>query len=379
MALCRQIGIDVGILTFTPRLSQVLTPSAADNRPPIAWVTAAAIDGKLYLFEQRLGLEIASPDGKGVATLEEALTDPIVLSRLDVPGTYAYGTTGAEIAASTSGIGVLVDSSSGYFAPRMRLLQSMLKGEYRTVLYRDLLEQAKNFAGALGSRVGKINFWELPTLVETSLFNNPDFVAATQMSLQFFDGKLPLLYARTAHLRGETDEAITKYVALRLIKDGVQRDAAKTPIPPDVQRGLDVYSTYFLAQCHMDRGNIKQAEGLFRQLLDMTPDPGPGRYYFYMLRWGALSNLGRISEKKGDKAAAIKYYSQYVQPFERHGNMLKARELLWENPFLEPAAPLPPAPSVAAVEAKPSTPAVEAKPAVAGTENQPASGDSQPK
>ncbi len=357
MSLCRQIGVDVGILTFMPRISPLASPEVA-NRPPVAWVTAAAIDGKLYLFEQRLGIEIPGPDGTGVATLDEALTNPIVLGRLDLPGSFLYGTTGEEIAASTTRIGVLLDSSPGYFAPRMRLLQGQLRGEYRTILFRDALEQARNFAQALGPRVGLINLWELPTLVEQSLFTKPEFVAATQMSLQFFRSELPLLLARTAHLRGNLEEAIEKYGTLRFAQGAVMNDADKTPITPEVQTALDVYSTFFLAQCQMDRGKIDEAEFLFRMLVKMTPEPGPGRYYFYMLRWSALSNLGRICEKKGDYAGAIKFYSENIQANERHGNMLKARELIWNDPFREPAPPLAPAPS------PPPPPASESKPAV---------------
>jgi hypothetical protein len=361
MVLCRQIGIDAGLLTFTPPPPPLPAIRPA-SIPPIAWVTAAVIGPHLYLFDQRLGLEIPGPDGTGVATLEEALTDPIVLSRLDVPGSYAYGVSGAEIAASPSKIGVLLDSSPGYFSQRMRLLQELLKGKYRTILFRDMLDQARNFAQALGThRVGQINLWQVPIMIDQKLFTDPDFVRATQMPLQFFRGELPLLLARTRHLRGELVEATSKYVELRKRKDGVMKDAKKTPITPEVQNALDVYSTLFLAQCHLDRGNIQQAEDLFKQVLAMTPEPGRGRNYYYMLRWNALSNLGRIAEQKGDRAGAIRYYTEYMQPGERHGNLIKARNLLWIDPFLNPAPPLPPAPPVPvedlipSQETKPST------------------------
>jgi hypothetical protein len=345
MALCRQIGIDVGILTYTPQVASVITSAGAADRPPIVWVTAAAIGGKLYLFEQRLGVEIPGPDGTGVATLEEAITVPIVLERLGIPGSYPYPVTGLDIANSASRIGVLIDSSPGYMTPRMRLLEGLLRGENRTTLFRDPFAEADTFAKAVGrTRIGLINLWDLPVYVERALFEDPKFVAATQMSLQFFDSKYPLLQARTAHLRGDLDDAITKYVALRLIKDGVQKDPKKTPIPPEIQRGLDIYSTYFLAQCHMDKGNYKQGEDLFRQLLGMTPDPGAGRYYFYMLRWSALANLGRIAERKGDRAGAILFYTRGMQPYDRHGNLLRATNLIWADPFVEVAPPLPEAP-----------------------------------
>ena len=355
MALCRQIGVDVGLLTYTPRPSAMLSAAAAAKLTPLSWVCVAAVEGKAYLFDQRLGMEIPGPDGSGVATLEQAMTDPNIIGRLDLPGQSPYGTTMGDLVGSPTKIGVLIDSSQGYLVPRMRLLQGQLRGENRTILYRDPYEQAKNLADSMniGDKRGLINLWEVPIYVEQALFSNPDFVSATQMSLQFFDGKLPLLYARTAHLRGEISEAIDKYVTLRKASNPLMNDRAKTPIPPEVQAALDVYSTYFLAQCDLDQGRPSAAEKKFKQLLDMTPDPGPGRYFYYMLRWGALSNLGRLCEARGDHAGAVAYYAKNIQTQERHGNALKARDLVWAHPFDEPAPPLPPAPPAPEVKVPP--------------------------
>jgi Tetratricopeptide repeat len=345
MALCRQIGVDAGLLTFTPRRSMPgASFDAAAARQPVAWICAAVVDKKAYLFDQRIGTEVPGPDGSGVATLEEAIVHPVVLDRLDLPGQSTYGTTSADLAGSASKIGVLIDSSEGYITPRMRLLQGQLRGEYRTILFRDPAEQAANFAEALGRRHGVVRLWDLPVRVGTSLFNDPNFVASTQLSLQFFDNKLPLLFARTAHLRGDLPEAMDKYVTLRKAENGVMNDPKKTPIPPEVQRALDIYATYFLAQGHLDQGRPDRAEGLFRQMLALAPEPGPGRYYYYMLRWGAYTNLGRICEAKGDRAGAIAFYSQADNTTQRHGNLLRARDLVWAHPLDEPVAPLPPAP-----------------------------------
>jgi len=343
MALCRQVGVDVGLLTFTPR-----RPLAFDAPPgqqqPVIWICAAAVGDKAYLFDPRIGMEIPNLGRSGVATLEEAIVDPVVLDRLDLPGQTSYGTAAADLAGSPSKIGVLLDSSQGYLAPRMRLLQGQLRGEYRTTLFRDPAEQAANFARALGSRLGSVKLWDLPIRVEEALFSDPKFVEATQMSLQFFDGKLPLLYARTAQLRGELAEATDKYVALRFAENAVMSDDKKTPIPPEVQRGLDVYATYFLAQSHMDQGHLKEAEYLYRKMLELVPEPGPGRYSYYMLRWGAQTNLGRICEARGDRAGAIAFYAQPDATTQHHGNLLRARDLVWGHPLDEPAGPLPPAP-----------------------------------
>ena len=352
MALCRQIGIDVGLLTYTARPTAMASPKAAVARPAVPWICAAIVDKKAYLFDQRIGIEIPGPDGTGVATLEEVITDPEILGRLDLPGLSQYGTTAADLAGSTTRIGVLIDSSVGYMVPRMRVLQGLLRGENRTILFRDPREQGANFKEAMGPRLGLVTLWDLPVRIEEALFSDAKFVAATQMALQFFDGKLPLLYARTAQLRGDLIEATDKYVALRFAENGVMNNKAKTPIPAEVQRALDFYSTYFLAQCQMDRGNTKQAEDLFKKLIDMCPEPGPGRYYFYMLRWGAISNLARLAEARGDRALAEAYYLHGNSTSERHGHLLRARQLAWNHPFDEPVPPLPPAPPITEAERK---------------------------
>ncbi len=355
MALCRQIGVDVGLLTISPRRS-IMSTQAEQERPQLVWICAAVVDQKPYLFDHRIGLEVPGPDGKGVATLQEAVSDPAILDRLDLPGQSAYGTTAADLLGSPTRIGILIDSSTGYFAPRMRALQGQLRGEYRTTLFRDPFEQAANFAAAMGPKLfGTTQLWRLPVQIEELLFTDSRFVQATQASLAFFDNRLPLLNARTAHLRGDLADATNQYVALRFAEHPVMKGKDEAPIPPDVQKALDLYATYFLAQCQLDQGNVGQAEDLFRQMLKMSPDPGPGRYFYYMLRWAAEANLGRICEAKGDKPGAIAYYTQADGTTQQHGNLVRARALVWDNPLSDPAAPLPPAP-----EDKPAAAAVKA-------------------
>ena len=90
IALCRQLEIDAGLITYSrsrsleprfPRyglefeLEAGLRGMRFGPKPPMVWICAAIIDNKAYLFDARLGLEIPGPDGTGVATLEDALTD----------------------------------------------------------------------------------------------------------------------------------------------------------------------------------------------------------------------------------------------------------------------------------------------------------------
>ena len=106
---------------------------------------AALIDDKAYLFDARLGLAIPGPGGEGVATLEQALADPAILERMNLPGLAPYGTSRASLLGSPTKIGILIDSSQGYFSPKMKLLQAELAGSHRTILYRDRGRTARPF------------------------------------------------------------------------------------------------------------------------------------------------------------------------------------------------------------------------------------------
>ena len=71
-------------------------------------------------------------------------------------------------------------------------------------------------------------------------------------------------------------------------------------IPKEVQDGLDVYATYYLALAHLERNNLDQAELMFKKTLELLPEPGPNQPYYNMFRRGANANLGRIYEAKKD-------------------------------------------------------------------------------
>ena len=371
MALCRQLNVDVGILTYTkgnvvepyiPRAAQgaaesigMLEPPKVD-RPPVVWICAALIDGRAYLFDARVGLPIPGPGGEGVATLEQAMTDPSILERMNLPGQDPYATSMASLLASPTKIGVLIDSSQGYFSPKMKLLQGELAGKNRTILHRDASELRRHFAEVLGDRLGTVGLWSLPVEVETRLFTDGQFVKATAQTLFFLRGEFPLLYARIKQLRGELPEAISDYVSFRFSDSTTFVNDKNQLIPTPVQEGLDVYSSYFLALAHLEGGNLGQAELMFRKVLEMLPEPSPTVPFYCMFRWGAHTNLARIYEAQGDSRRAIAHYAADQPTMQAHGNLLKARELVWNDPTAAVPDPLPEAPAEftrLAVPAKP--------------------------
>ena len=305
------------------------------------WICAALIDDKAYLFDARLGLEIPGPDGTGVATLDDAMSDPAILERMNLPGQSPYGTSRASLLGSPTKIGILLDSSRGYFSPKMKLLQRELGGEYRTILFRDPADQRDHFAQVLGEKAGEIKLWSLPFEVETRLFNDGQFVASIQQSLFLFKREYPLIYARVKQLRGDLEGAINDYVKLRFKENAplVNNKNARSPrtcrpvwtrMPP-----ITWHWPNWKRPCWRTGHPIRRRIS-FRTHLSSCPSPGPSQPYYHMLRWGANANLGRIYEAKKDGARAIAYETQRDPTTQGHGNLLRARELVWRSPMAAP-------------------------------------------
>ncbi|KAJ3048930.1 hypothetical protein HK102_012602, partial [Quaeritorhiza haematococci] len=338
MALCRQLGVDVGLLNYSkgntvepsiPKSGDPMSPFGQPqaDRPPIVWICAALIDGEAYLFDARVGLPVPGPGGEGVATLRQALADPSILEAMNLPGLSPYETSRATLLASPTKIGVLIDSSKGYYTPKMKLLQGELAGTNRTILYHEPTAIEAHFAEVLGDRLGEVALWTLPLEVETRLFTDPNFVAATQQSLLFFRGEMPLLYARIKHLRGDLAEAVSDYVSFRFSENETFVTNKNQVIPGAIQQGLDVYASYYLALAHLERKNLDQAELMFRKVLEMLPEPTANDPPYFMFRWGAHANLGRIYESQGDPRRAIAHYTAMDPTMQSHGNLLRARDL----------------------------------------------------
>jgi hypothetical protein len=365
LALCRQIGLDAALLPFEKPPTAEAVAAAAAATPPapaprgdtIIWAVAVLVEGTPYLFDARVGLPIPGPGGEGVATFEQALTDPSILARMDLPG-EPYPVHQADLAARGKQA-VLLDSTVGLLTPRMRQLQKDLAGRDRMVLHRDVAEIDAAFARALGDRFGGTELWPLPIEVETRLFTDPNFVEASKYALQFFDPSLPLLPARMGQLRGDIAQAVQSYAGFRYAERPVMNDG-RTPIPPVVQQFLDFYATYYLGLAKLDQDEPDRAADFFLQTLAQldeieatiaelaaagTPQGTP---YFSQYRYGAYANLGRIYDRMGDRDRALRYYAMPQPTGQGHGNGLRIQALLWstppfatEPPSTEAAAPAP--------------------------------------
>lgn len=350
LTLCKQVGLDGGLIAVVPPPPGrgVLTPEAqadAAAQPPAKALAAGVlIDGEVYLFDCRIGLPIPGPGGRGVATLGRVLAEPGLLEALDLSDA-PYPVRPEDLADGR--VRVLLEATLGMLSPRMRLLQERLTGENRMVLHRDPSEQAAAFARAVGPRLESVQLWKMPLEVEYRLFHDGAFTTATLHTLRLFDPRWPLLQARLEQLRGETETAVNRYVSFRFATGLVEADG-RTPVPPEIQLMLNLFSTHFLALAQLDRGWDDEAEDLFVQTLKLFPEPGPGQPYFNMFRWGAHHNLGRLYEAEGRPELAARHYAQADPTGQSVGNRLRARPLIWSHPFVPdadvPPLPTPPAP-----------------------------------
>jgi tetratricopeptide (TPR) repeat protein len=339
ITLCRQLGFDAGLLAYAP--------PGQERRVP--WVCAAIVGGKPYLFDARIGLPVPGPGGRGIATLEQAATDPSILARLDLPES-PYGTTAADLAPGR--VAVWIDSTFAFVAPRMRLLQRELAGDLKMVLFRDPGAQAAAFRKALGPYASEVRLWALPMEVSFRLVTDGAFVQATQSTLRYFDAslRLPLLPARMQQLRASNPErmekALESYVRLRIaeklvmsVPTGPGSPPRQVPVPPEIQGVLNLYATYYLALCHLDLGHPDDARRLFEQSLKLAPAAEASGVYVPAFQYGARANLGRLYAAAGDLAGATHYLGQADPTPQGRGNRLRARDLVLARPFSPPAAP----------------------------------------
>ena len=330
LALCRQAEIDAAYLALVDPTIQVSpSPDVTQTEPALTPFACAVLsEGKVYLFDAKHGFRIPGKTGAGVATFQEADTDPAVLDRLDLPN-LAYALNQSDLARCK--VRVLLNATICSVAPRMRLLQERLTGDDRMILYRDPVDQAAKFSQAFGGRLESVILWNLPLSVEYLLFHEGAFNEATGFAMQPFTPRWPLLRARLLQLRGNLDDAIKAYVAFRFSHDTL--DNRGEPIPRDVQGILDIYATQFLALAQLDKERPDEAAFLFGETLRLLPEPSPGLPFFMTFRWGANRNLGMLLAKKGQNALAVRYLTADNPTYDAVRNRLVAQELINQEPF----------------------------------------------
>ena len=135
-----------------------------------------------------------------------------------------------------------------------------------------------------------------------------------------------------------------EYVSFRLNENVPIVIDKKKMIPKEVQEGLNVYATFYLALPTWSGTTWRMAETMFSRLLEMLPEPGPNQPILQHVSLGCAREPG--PDLRGQEATsrqAIAHYTQTDPTMQHHGNLLRARELVWEDPMAVPS-PIPPPP-----------------------------------
>jgi hypothetical protein len=285
--LLRQMAIDTVILR--PRLAAAPGPSSAglsstvtaapktaDGGKSLAsltgaksteagprWLVGALVDKQVYLFDPTLGWPIpsradkaATPTVQSAATLAEALADDGLLRKLDVSAEKPYPLHAADLKS----LRVEVITSSRYWSPRVRRLETFLSGDRSATIYAPL--------GDVGNRPGLLSraiaagagFWKKDDVVvwdypdrQTAAANHLEQQAAdirgfrwlpfqgpvtaefdkAGLKLMISAGSHKEMKSRIAQLQGDCAGAVRNYLLVQL--DELPQ---VMPLPPEGQEAV---------------------------------------------------------------------------------------------------------------------------------------------
>ncbi|HEY6564357.1 MAG TPA: tetratricopeptide repeat protein, partial [Pirellulaceae bacterium] len=288
--VCRQLDIPV----------VALAEDSADEPPP--WCVAALIADRLYLYDPAWALPIPGPDGQGIATLEQVVTDPQILRQLDVSDELKYPLGSVELASQVA----LVDATPQYLSQRMRLLELALPSTDKTILTCAPSALRQRLEGHRG--IGRVAIWTQPYDVDrfraTDLANYPQLAEELSRDMSPLQPPWPLSFARGQHIRGIFDDpeyqegARQLYLKCRL--SDAQIDGINTA--EDLQQLLDSL---------LGAGNpVPEDAAIVRQILQAT------RNILLTTRSAASWGLGQIAFESGEFQVAIDYFDKRLLSFD---------------------------------------------------------------
>jgi tetratricopeptide (TPR) repeat protein len=363
--LARQQGLDAAIVALDLGAQRRKTPARPEGKnAPAApvplvdldpWCVTVLVDGKLYLFDPKLGLPIPAPGPMGVdragqldirpATLAQVVADDRLLRRLDLDPKQPFPITAADL----KHLVLLVEGSPQYLAKRMQFLESRLSGKQRLVLTARPAAQARRFAQAAGGRA-TAQLWVFPyDSLQRRLKLGPQGIAPQLLALlPFFPyPTAPLYRGRVLHLKGRfagEPGATACYLDARPANEDLQEgfqamEAVIGKGPKDQQADrlakLQLQAaacvqgkhdaSYWLGLLAFEQGNYPSAINYFTRLTLGTARNSP---------WsaGAAYNTARAYEASGQPQKALQWYRrrQAISP-STYGNLLRAAWLEQAN------------------------------------------------
>lgn len=357
MLLARQQGIEVAMLAIE-----------RETDSPTPWLPAVVLGDQLYLFDPQLGLPIPGPGGRGIATLQQAASDPTVLAALDVSNERPYRVRAMDL----DKVVALLEGSPGYLTKRMKLVESQLTGQKRIVLTSTPTAVAKQLSQCQppisNSRIWPIAYHAVlydlgrqellskdrssvqhyvqhevafevsPTLdlgrkqqLKGMLFDKSPTSSAAEAGTSLADPAVAEQSGATSlYLQSRPPNALLEQIATssdvrRQFNlhpgegENEQRYVGRVAIARDALQRAKKNATYWIGLVNADAGKDDVAiEWLKDRTLGGDPD-GPWTH-------GAQYNLGRIYEKKGNLAEARTLYFRDDSP-QADGNTLRGRWL----------------------------------------------------
>jgi tetratricopeptide (TPR) repeat protein len=326
---------------------------ADSNAPGKLWTIGVLIGNDCLLFEPKLGMPILDPDKVELATLAQTLDNDRILRRLDLAGQFNYALEKADV----QNFEFLIDAPPTAASARMKMLEQVLLGDERMVLYRDLDALAARLEAIAPGHA--VQLWETPLLAQIQAAAVRERMATPSPYSMSYMAKhgvwlmdTSAASGRRKHLVGEFENTLDAEGALKTYMNSRIDDEtlAKLPYDPDVQHALGVPQVpgepkeqheariaqaqyimslskfaahYLLAQLHFDRGNYQASEDFWvKRVLD---DPRAQNW------WAAGHyTLARIYQETGRLDKAAEELSFEGSP-QAAGNRLRLRYLRREE------------------------------------------------
>ncbi len=343
MQLCRQASIPAFVLSIQSLDTGELKP----------WCVGVLVGDQIYLFEPELGTHVPGPDQVGIATLEQARSDEVVLRRLNVPGFFDYHLSKQDVQQCTALLNVIPEGVSS----RMKNLESGLTGDRRMIVYTDVDSLAKQIDEATG--IAGVRLWQVPlqaevyrAAVERVAARNPafGFWHFTRWAIMDAPAELPqkLSEGRWRHLHGQFDsveeENLEGARKLYLTQRAPEFEIEKLGIDVELQKlygirrelGMDPKAyeqqvqqiqgmmqlgkrtaTYWLSLIQYEDRKYETAESW---LVKRALDEDQQSFWVPAARY----NLGRAVEQLGQHERAIELYKTDGD-LQEHGNRIRAR------------------------------------------------------
>jgi tetratricopeptide (TPR) repeat protein len=333
--LCRQQGLNVVMLGIPD-------PDSADEKAATAggmyWLPALFSKGQLYLFDARLGLPIAGPNGKGVATLEQALKDDALIRQFDLDcAPYAVTSDSLKNAKAY----IVADPFE--ISRRAAQVEAALSGDERVSLAvkpSELGEQLKGVHGISG-----VALWDLPyRTLRDQLSLGKSARHREALAFEPFAVRPSLWKARTRHFQGrrkaaeepdgvpldDHQEAVRLYMSKSVRPTDAQIAGSDSVDKQRVDSTAKTYATYWLGLLSFDDGKYDVAANWFSRPDLVAKDS--------LWLFGSRYNLGRSLEAQEKYEEAIPILEQDTSP-QQQGNRHRARELKSRPPAPEKPKP----------------------------------------